>query len=140
MLKEQLFTIQEVSAKTGITATTLRNHLRIGKFKAKKRDSRILFTQKEIDDYLAHPDIIKTRLQKIDSILNNSDEPPFALTDFFHQYHELSSCGAPFEQQKEYFERNKMRIIDAINREIAHLEELKATIHNGDYFEFDLKF
>lgn len=139
MSKEQLFTIQEVSAKTGINQTTLRNHLRLGKFKATRKDNRILLNQNEIDRYLSLPDIINARENKIHNFLNN-DNPPFSLTEFFNQYHDLSGCGATFEQQKEYFDKNKNLIAQAIDREIEHLEELKATIQNNDFFEFDLKF
>ena len=140
MPEKQLFNIHEVSIQTGISVTTLRNHLRLGKFKATKKDNRYLFTQKEIDSYLAKPEIQKSRAEKVQSIMDLSEEAPYSISDFYKQYNDLVSNGGSPEQQLEYLKRHRSGMIYALKNEISHLDELKDLLEKEDYIGFNLKF
>jgi hypothetical protein len=140
MPEEKLFNIHEVVNLTGMTLTTLRNHIRIGKFKVKKKDNRYFFTQDEINKYLLNPEIKKTRANKVQSIMDGTAEEPYALKEFYNQYHELISNGGTAEQQLQYLKRHKDDLIYSIDNETRYLAELKDLLEKEDFIEFNIKF
>lgn len=137
MLNEVLYDINEVSNMTGLAPSTIKNHVRIGKFKTKKTDKKYFFTKNEIEQYLKNDDIIQFRSEKVARIMSFVDTP-FSLSEFHKQYHYLISCGGTKEQQIRYMEHFKNDMILAIEREISHLNELNEYLSKDNFIDFQL--